>query len=521
MSWKWTKRIAIGFAASFVIFTLIPLIYVELTVPARFRTPDPDSLLGRNSRLSNLAIIHDYKKEGRRVAVVDRPILFLDTGIEQDFERFLVVAKGYKTDFASLPSAARLFFSPFADYAEAAIIHDWLYAIGRPGAKREADLIFLRAMLDDGVSPVVARYFYTAVRFNTLFGGGGFGRESEWTNGFYSTYLETDFPAECAPIKPNSGWYSRQSLEDVGIDMGSGTAALSAVYLQGFDPVAYFWEERLASEECQEFILTGINARMERYLTPYFAKYEGELPTDRIREFATFFAMYGELTVAIERRMTYRRFLEPYLETQLGRPVPETFWCLDSSSQAALLTNMLVQNATDGVWPVITCGTTASIAVSAEAPSGWPDLAAARCRGEPYDALDFSLGRWAFQPDGSEAAIGIAVFERSSDGCRITKQNLIDGEVSGEGVTFYNPVAGVWMHDWVSGLETYRLEADPTDEDGIEFTGMMTHFESGDVVRFRLVQTPVDEDHFRQTLDVIPPDADDWMQLSSGQFVRL
>lgn len=66
----------------------------------------------------------------------------------------IVVPEGFLTDFASIPGAARALFNP-ADYAEASLVHDWLYAVGTNGdeqARKKADEVF-RAMLKETAFP--------------------------------------------------------------------------------------------------------------------------------------------------------------------------------------------------------------------------------------------------------------------------------------------------------------------------------------------------------------------------------
>lgn len=77
----------------------------------------------------------------------------------------LIVPKGFKTDFASVP---RL---PFAYWIfggighRPAVLHDWLYGIGGSSEdKQYADNILLHGIIADGDSGVKARAMYAAVR---------------------------------------------------------------------------------------------------------------------------------------------------------------------------------------------------------------------------------------------------------------------------------------------------------------------------------------------------------------------
>lgn len=79
----------------------------------------------------------------------------------------ITVPAGFLTDLASIPRPFWPILPPSDDYAEAAVIHDWLYYAG--GLERaEADKIFLEAMTDAGIGWWRRTTIYRAVR---LFGG--------------------------------------------------------------------------------------------------------------------------------------------------------------------------------------------------------------------------------------------------------------------------------------------------------------------------------------------------------------
>src|SRR5262249_26318368 len=84
---------------------------------------------------------------------------------------------GYITDFASIPRLFRWLIAPFGRHARAAILHDWLYAVGQPGKKIEADWVLFDAMGDLDVQPLQRWTIFIAV-----FVGGwwGYGQQKEW-----------------------------------------------------------------------------------------------------------------------------------------------------------------------------------------------------------------------------------------------------------------------------------------------------------------------------------------------------
>ena len=77
-----------------------------------------------------------------------------------------VVPKKFKTDFASIPFFARIFFPCLGKYNVAAIIHDFLYSTDCKYRinRKIADQVFRTAMKRSGVSVVKRSLMYYAVR---------------------------------------------------------------------------------------------------------------------------------------------------------------------------------------------------------------------------------------------------------------------------------------------------------------------------------------------------------------------
>jgi hypothetical protein len=152
-----------------------------------------------------VAILSDMEKKGRTLAVVTRPYAYVHPihGVEVTVE----VPLGFVTDFASIPSFFHFIVQPFGRHAPAAVLHDYLYAIGQKKARRLADRLFLNAMKDAGVPGFRRSLMYRMVR---LFGGGGYGLNDDWK----FVDIDTGDPVEApygnaditwAPPKPKRG----------------------------------------------------------------------------------------------------------------------------------------------------------------------------------------------------------------------------------------------------------------------------------------------------------------------------
>jgi len=118
-------------------------------------------------------VLFNQTKAGRKLFTLDAEFPYCDV----ETGKVVVVPRWYVTDFASVPWYGQSFIDPQGPTARAAIIHDWLYAIGEPGKREEADAIFLRAMLRYGVPSFQANIAYQAVRTG---GEKGYGLPGDW-----------------------------------------------------------------------------------------------------------------------------------------------------------------------------------------------------------------------------------------------------------------------------------------------------------------------------------------------------
>jgi len=156
-------------------------------------------------RLIAVAILADMEKQGRTLAVVTRPYAYMHPVHGQEIT--IEVPLGFVTDFASIPPFFQSLIQPFGRHAPAAVLHDYLYAIGQKKARALADRLFLNAMREAGVPPLRRSVMYRMVR---LFGGGGYGLRDDWKFVDIETGEDTEPPfgtegLAWAPPKPKRG----------------------------------------------------------------------------------------------------------------------------------------------------------------------------------------------------------------------------------------------------------------------------------------------------------------------------
>lgn len=122
----------------------------------------------------HVAVERDTRREGfRRVAVITDDYYYCYPLTHE----VIRVPRGFETDFASIPYVAAGFIDPMGDNMEAAVIHDYLYAVGEPGQREKADTILLDALEQHHVDPIRRKLMYETVR---LGGAKNYGAATEW-----------------------------------------------------------------------------------------------------------------------------------------------------------------------------------------------------------------------------------------------------------------------------------------------------------------------------------------------------
>jgi hypothetical protein len=126
-----------------------------------------------------IILIPEENRQNRRVAALAANFGFV-AHLSRKRRVAVAVPEGYVTDFASIPGFAHWLISPFGKHAEAAVVHDWLYTLGKPKdgkARKQADKVFRRALKLVGVGFLRRNIMYYAVRIG---GGSGFGLETDY-----------------------------------------------------------------------------------------------------------------------------------------------------------------------------------------------------------------------------------------------------------------------------------------------------------------------------------------------------
>jgi hypothetical protein len=85
----------------------------------------------------------------------------------------IVVPKGFKTDYASVPRIFRNIINSYGKHGRGAVVHDWLYSnqCKIDITREEADKIFLEIMKECGVGSIKRNLMYRMVR---MFGSSHF-----------------------------------------------------------------------------------------------------------------------------------------------------------------------------------------------------------------------------------------------------------------------------------------------------------------------------------------------------------
>jgi hypothetical protein len=135
-----------------------------------------------------------------------RPLYALAREFDYCFDKtgdVIAIPEGFVTDFASIPCPLCLLLSPDGPYAQAAIIHDYLYALGTPGdevGRKYADDVLMAAMIDYNVPQWKRDAVYSGVRVG---GRGGYGLPTDWQLVSISTLSKIAAPKPPSRVAAN------------------------------------------------------------------------------------------------------------------------------------------------------------------------------------------------------------------------------------------------------------------------------------------------------------------------------
>lgn len=234
---------------------------------------------------ASISLIRDERQEGRRFVVLNESWAYIDITSHDGapFGTIIIVAEKFKSDFASIPNFAHWFVNPFGVHAEAAIVHDWLYAQAEPGKRKQADEIFYRAMARQNVDWLRRRIMFLAVR---LGGGGAYARD-DWDTSFYELSVQTTLPPDCILEKD----YPLSALEtyEEKTDDADGLEMIGHRIFHLYDVLQIAnggpktkqahneaWRDVLSQDACKT-VLSAV--ALENYKSsPVYRFYEGEFP---------------------------------------------------------------------------------------------------------------------------------------------------------------------------------------------------------------------------------------------------
>ena len=134
--------------------------------------------------------VEEYTPAGMSQAnlwVLTGPLSYLSATGHQ-----IIVPKGFITDLASIPRPLRGIFNVNGKSRAPAVLHDYLYCSQQLKGRKEADGLFLEAMVARGMDPVTRNLMYVAVRsfgwiyYNKRQAGNGLSIEDFVPPGYFS-----------------------------------------------------------------------------------------------------------------------------------------------------------------------------------------------------------------------------------------------------------------------------------------------------------------------------------------------
>jgi len=205
------RKLSLIFLIATVIAVSALLIIAELELKERDYDTDISKSAGIFTESIELELIDPkiFEKQGRRVIVLRTDWGYVNILKKQNSSRqhnlqYIPVSRYFVSDFASIPFPFNKILSPFGRYAEPAILHDWLYAIGQPGKRKEADILFYKSMKEQDVGWFERRIFFGAVRMYSFlsFINNPYGRDNEWYGNFREPISGVILSKSCVIQKP-------------------------------------------------------------------------------------------------------------------------------------------------------------------------------------------------------------------------------------------------------------------------------------------------------------------------------
>ncbi len=163
--------------------------------------------------LPKMTLIPRAEKAGRRLVVMDEDWTYIVYAPDEAGGRFafpVPVSRYFQSDFASIPFPFNRMISPFGRHSEAAIVHDWLYAVGEPGQRKFSDMVFHDVMRMSRVSWLERNIMYASVR---LGGAKAYGRENEWNEAFREPVVQASPTPACLIAKPTFNDFYSSAFE--------------------------------------------------------------------------------------------------------------------------------------------------------------------------------------------------------------------------------------------------------------------------------------------------------------------
>jgi hypothetical protein len=169
------------------------MLALSICVPTLFAAPAAGQAQQVDPLPPSPVRIFSIRKEGRALYVIGRDFYYC---VDRTGE-VIRIPSGFLTDFASIPFPASLVLRPDGPYAQAAIVHDYMYAVGRRGGRDHADRVLLAAMEDYEVPSPLRTLVYQSVDKG---GAKGYALPGDWQ--FYDLNTLAPTAAQAKPPSP-------------------------------------------------------------------------------------------------------------------------------------------------------------------------------------------------------------------------------------------------------------------------------------------------------------------------------
>lgn len=146
------------------------------------------------------------------------------------------------------------------------------------------------------------------------------------------------------------------------------------------------------------------------------------------------------------------------------------------------------------------------------------------CEAEAFRAFDFWLGDWAVYKFDTNEVVGENRISSLHDGCALLESWTGADGSTGTSLTYFDPVLGKWVQNWVSGSYggyALALEGNPETAGRMVLSGQGRFYARSTSRKMRITWESSGDNGLIQTFEGFDPSKDAWTVEFKAKYVRM